>query len=148
FEGGFRVMEDHSHNIWLTHNSGGQFVLSVIGEGREDYVEILNDRVSYFFQDSNHSMWLAAEKGLMAISLEEKTAVTIDKKKGNLGWQVLFEEDRHGRLWVIKNDTIEVLSKDRRQMKTIVTNRPIRWGNTIKDKRGIIWIGTTEGILL
>ncbi|MBN3520996.1 hypothetical protein JYB62_13385 [Algoriphagus lutimaris] len=148
FEGGFRIMEDHRNNIWLTHNSGGQNVLSVIGEDREDYVEILNDRVSYFFQDSNHSMWLAAEKGPMAISLEEKTAATIDNKKWGLGWQVLFEEDRHGRLWVIKNDTIEVLSKDRRQMKTIVTNSSVRWGNAIKDNRGVIWIGITEGLLL
>ena len=34
-------------------------------------------------------------------------------------------------------------------MKTIVTNSPIRFGNTIKDKSGVIWIGTSaKGILL
>jgi hypothetical protein len=40
-------------------------------------------------------------------------------------------------------------TRDYTKMKSIATNSPIRFGNTIKDKRGVIWIGTaTKGILL
>jgi signal transduction histidine kinase/streptogramin lyase len=60
-----------------------------------------------------------------------------------------YEEDNQGRLWIINSDSIHVLNKEYTKMKSIATNSPIRFGNTIKDKRGVIWIGTaTNGILL
>ena len=153
FERGFRVMEDHKHNIWLHYQSGGEYVLSVIGKDREDYVEIRNGRVGYYFQDSDNNMWLSTDNGPMAISLEKRTVTAINDTSELAGLGDLFEEDHRGRLWIIKNDTIKIFSKDRTQMKTIVTNSPLllpqKFGCSMRDKKGVIWIGTlTEGILL
>ncbi len=153
FESGFRLIEDHDHNIWLNHLSHGQAVLSLIGKGREDYSDILNRAVSHFFEDSDHRMWLSAGNGAMAISLEKNTVTTINDKNGFYGNALLYEEDNQGRLWIIKNDTIKVLSKDRTQMKTIVTNSPVvlpqKFSCAMKDAKGVIWIATiTKGILL
>jgi len=153
FERGFRLIEDYNHNIWLGYYRGGQTVLSVIGKGREDYTDILNHGAGHFFQDSHHRMWLALGIGAKAISLEKKTTTTIDERNGFYGNAPLYEEDNQGRLWMIKNDTIKVLSKDRTQMKTIVTNSPVnlpqKFGCSMKDAKGVIWIGTlTKGILL
>ncbi len=153
FERGFRLIEDHNHNIWLGHLSSGQNVLSVMGKDRENYTDILNLGPGHFFQDSENRMWLSNGNGAMAISLENKTATTIDERNGFYGNARLYEEDNQGRLWMIKNDTIKVLSKDRTQMKTIVTNSPIslpqKIGCAMKDAKGVIWIGTlTKGILL
>ncbi len=153
FERGFRLIEDHNHNIWLGNFRDGQTVLSVIGKGREDYTDILNRGAGHFFQDSHHRMWLSLGNGAKAISLENKTATTIDERNGFYGNASLYEEDNQGRLWIIKSDTIKVLSKDRTQMKTIVTNSPVnlpqKFGCSLKDAKGIIWIGTlTKGILL
>jgi signal transduction histidine kinase/streptogramin lyase len=50
---------------------------------------------------------------------------------------------------MINSDSIHVINRDYTKMKSIATNSPIRFGNTIKDKRGVIWIGTTtNGIIL
>ena len=153
FERGFRLIEDHKHQVWLGHHSNGQFVLSVIGKDRENYVDILNLGPGHFFQDSDHRMWLANGNGALAVSLEKQTATNIDERNGYYGNARLFEEDHQGRLWLIKNDTINVLSKDRTQMKTLVTNSPVglpqKMGCVMKDVKGLIWIGTlTKGILL
>jgi signal transduction histidine kinase/ligand-binding sensor domain-containing protein len=153
FERGFRLIEDHNHNIWLGHLSSGQNVLSVMGKNRENYTDIYNLGPGHFFQDSDHRMWLSNRNGAMAISLAKKTTTTIDERNGFYGNARLYEEDNQGRLWMIKNDTITVLSKDRTQMKTMVTNSPVslpqKIGCVMKDAKGVIWIGTlTKGILL
>jgi len=153
FERGFRLIEDHNHNIWLGHLGSGQNVLSVIYKNRENFTDILNLGPGHFFQDSDHRMWLSNRNGAMAISLEKQIAINIDERNGFYGNALLYEEDNQGRLWMIKNDTIKVLSKDRTQMKTMVTNSPVnlpqKFGCVMKDAKGVIWIGTlTKGILL
>ena len=149
----YPLMEDRNHNIWLSSQSGDQTVTSIIGEDRQDYTNIL-PYGGYHFQDRNNRMWMTSVSGTYGISLDDKTVRTLNEKEGfneeEQFWEVaqFYEEDNQGRLWMINSDSIHILNKAYTKMKSIATNSPVRFGNTIKDKRGVIWIGTTQGILL
>ncbi|WP_075352507.1 sensor histidine kinase [Algoriphagus marinus] len=150
----YPLMEDRNHNIWLLSQSGDQTVTSIIGEDRQDYTNIPISG-GYHFQDRDNRMWLTSVSATFGISLDDKTVRTLNEKDGfNEESQFyddaqFYEEDNQGRLWMINSDSIHVLNKEYTKMKSIATNSPVRFGNTIKDKRGVIWIGTaTNGILL
>lgn len=150
----YPLIEDRNHNIWLFSQSGDQTVTSIIGEDRQDYTNIL-PYGGYHFQDRNNRMWMTSVSGPIGISLEDKTIRTLNKKdefnEDAQFWEdaQFYEEDNQGRLWMINSDSIHVLNKEYTKMKSIATNSPVRFGNTIKDKRGVIWIGTaSKGILL
>ena len=150
----YPLMEDRNHNIWLLSQSGNQTVTSIIGEDRQYYTNFL-PHGGYHFQDRNNRVWMTSVSGTFGISLDDKTVRTLSEKDGYNEkaqfWEEaqFYEEDNQGRLWIINSDSIHVLNKEYTKMKSIATNSPIGFGNTIKDKRGVIWIGTaTNGILL
>jgi signal transduction histidine kinase/ligand-binding sensor domain-containing protein len=150
----YPLMEDRNHNIWLLSQSGDQTVTSIIGEDRQYYTNIL-PYGGYHFLDRDNRMWMTSVSGAFGISLDDKTVRTLNEKDGfNEEAQFydeaqFYEQDNQGRLWMINSDSIHVLNKAYTKMKSIATNSPIKFGNTIKDKRGVIWIGTaTKGILL
>ncbi|MCB2219041.1 MAG: hypothetical protein KQI35_01510 [Bacteroidetes bacterium] len=162
------IKEDHDQNIWVGHSGTGKDEIYLIGKDRASYSIIYDGiqevnhfdwgRPHVFFLDHKNRMWVSetsesSESGAMAISLANKTVSTLGDKQGFYGMAKLYEEDDQGRLWIIKNDTIQVLSKDRRQMKVIVTNSPVKLplkiGCAMKDERGVIWIGTLgKGVIL
>jgi len=160
--------EDQDQNIWVGHSSPQKDEIYIIGKDRASY-SIIHEgiqEVNHFdwgrphvlFLDHNNRMWVSetsesSESGAMAISLVNKTVNTLSNKQGFYGMAKLYEEDDKGRLWIIKNDTIQVLSKDRRRMKAIVTNSPVKLprkiGCAMKDDRGVIWVGTLgKGVIL
>jgi len=150
----YPLMEDRNHNIWLLSQSGDQTVTSIIGEDRQYYTNILPSG-GYHFQDRDNRMWMTSVSGAIGISLDDKTVRTLNEKdefnEDARFWEdaQFYEEDNQGRLWMINSDSIHVLNKAYTKIKSIATNSPVRFGNTIKDKRGVIWIGTaTNGILL
>ena len=150
----YPLMEDRNHNIWLSSQSGDQTVTSIISEDRQYYTNFL-PYGGYHFQDRDNRMWMTSVSGAIGISLDDKTVRTLNEKDGYNEdaqfWEdaQFYEEDNQGRLWMINSDSIHVLNKEYTKIKSIATNSPVRFGNTIKDKKGIIWIGTaTNGILL
>jgi signal transduction histidine kinase/ligand-binding sensor domain-containing protein len=150
----YPLMEDSNHNIWLLSQSGDQTVTSVIGEDRHYYTNFL-PYGGYHFKDRHNRIWMTSVSGTFGISLDDKTVRTLNEKDGfneeARFWEEaqFYEEDNQGRLWMINSDSIHILNKAYTKMKSIAINSPIRFGNTIKDKRGVIWIGTaTNGILL
>jgi len=150
----YPLMEDRNHNIWLLSQSGDQTVTSLIGEDRKSYTNIRYSG-GYHFLDSDNRMWMTSVSGAHGISLDDKTVRTLNEKDGfneeARFWEdaQFYEEDNQGRLWMINSDSIHVLNKAYTKVKSISTSSPVRFGNTIKDKRGVIWIGTaTNGILL
>ncbi|TPV32759.1 GHKL domain-containing protein [Paucihalobacter ruber] len=150
----YPLMEDRNHNIWLLSQNGDQTVTSIIGEDRQYYTNILPSG-GYHFLDRDNRMWMTSVSGAHGISLDDKTVRTLNERDGfNEEAQFyddaqFYEEDNQGRLWMINSDSIHIINRDYTKMKSIATNSPIRFGNTIKDKRGVIWIGTTtKGILL
>ena len=76
----YPLMEDRNHNIWLLSQSGSQTVTSIIGEDRQNYTNILQLVVSYYFLDRNNRMWMATISGPVGISLEDKTVRTLNDK--------------------------------------------------------------------
>jgi signal transduction histidine kinase/ligand-binding sensor domain-containing protein len=150
----YPLTEDRNHNIWLFSQSGDQTITSIIGKDRQDYTNILPSGL-YHFLDRDNRMWMTSISGPIGISLDDKTVRTLNEKDGFFGEErfyraaQFYEQDNQGRLWIIKNDSIHVLNRDYTKIKSIATNSPLSWGNTIKDNRGVIWIGTaTNGILL
>jgi len=162
------IDEDQDYNIWVGQSGSVHGEIRLIGKDRINYTNIkgrYKDQNHYelgrplvFFQDHDKKMWVSetstsSESGAVAISLENKTVYALSNKNGFYGTASLYKEDDRGRLWIIKNDTIWVLSKDRKQMKAIVTNSPVKLprkiGYAMKDERGVIWIGTLgKGIIL
>jgi signal transduction histidine kinase/ligand-binding sensor domain-containing protein len=150
----YPLMEDSNHNIWLLSQSGDQTVTSIIGADRQYYTNILPGG-GYHFLDRDNRMWMTSVSGAHGISLDDKTVRTLNERDGfNEEAQFyddaqFYEEDNQGRLWMINSDSIHIINRDYTKMKSIATNSPVRFGNTIKDNRGVIWIGTTtKGILL
>ncbi|MCZ4410067.1 ATP-binding protein [Cryomorphaceae bacterium 1068] len=150
----YPLMEDRNHNIWLLSQSGDQTVTSIIGKDRQDYTNIPLSG-GYHFLDRDNRMWMTSVSGTFGISLDDRTVRTLNKKNAfnekAQFWEEaqFYEEDNQGRLWMINSDSIHVLNKEYTKMKSIATNSPVRFGSTVKDKRGVIWIGTaTKGILL
>lgn len=149
FNAGFLLGEDRNNNIWVNNFIEGKNVMGIISQDRSDYIEIQDIRAGSFFQDHQNRVWTSSPTGSKAISLENKTVSTFAEVNGSM-----YEEDDQGRLWVAKNDTIQILGKDRSEIKAIVTNGPVTSQGKfargiLHDHRGVIWIGTlTKGILL
>lgn len=150
----YPLIEDRNHNIWLLSQSGDQTVTSIIGEDRQYYTNIL-PYGGYHFLDRDNRMWMTSVSGTFGVSLDNKTVRTLSEKDGYNEkaqfWDEaqFYEEDNQGRLWMINSDSIHVINKACTKIKSIATNSPVRFGKTIKDKRGVIWIGTaSKGILL
>jgi len=149
-----RILEDSANNLWIGI-AGNDLHISVISPDRKSFKDIHGTAeynigfVAKLFEDSKGTIWIDAlqqEPLILGFNLKEKTAKTLNKENGYHGFGRLFEEDDRGRLWIFQRDSVYVLSADQNQLRSFATlGIPAsnnRMGYVIKDKQGVLWLGT------
>ena len=148
------LFEDHNENIWLSFEDGIGFI------GKERHVlKFLPENLKLNFalditEDASGTIWICgAEKNeILNLSLQQKKARTLTKENGYDLEGTRLQEDENGRMWIAGNEKVFILSEDRKNFKSIVTNSKIRLngrGSILKRKDGSIWIGTLDkGIIM
>ena len=144
------VKEDKYHNIWI----GCMNQIGIIDPDRKKLKKLgKNEGLKllaswHFFEDSKGEMWVGSyAREINCISFKNKTVSTFNANSGFNGRGVKFEEDKIGKLWVIQDDSIFIINKQRTACKVVVTNAKMLGqlnGTSLRDANGNILIGTLD----
>ena len=145
-----QIKEDKYHNIWM----GNYFGVSIISADRKKIKKLsqkqgLNIQITYkLFEDSKGDMWIGSRaREINIISLKNNTISTINAYNGFTGMAIEITEDKQGKIWVIRKDTLYVINKERTAIKNINANISMAQqlkGTSLIDKNGNIWIGSLD----
>ena len=146
----YPIKEDKYHNIWMGNSTG----ISILSPDRKKIKKLskqqgLNINITLkLFKDSEGDMWIGSKaREIYIISLKNKTISTINAATGFFGMATEITEDRQGKIWVIMQDTLFVINKQRTAFKNITANFTMLQelkGTSLTDTHGNIWIGSVD----
>ena len=154
-EYGVAIKEDRYHNIWI----GNRESINIISADRKKIKKItakeglITEMSLEFFEDSKGDMWIASfAREINIISLKNNTISSINAYNGFTGLAAEITEDRQGKIWAIRRDTMYVFNRELTAFKSFNVNISmvqLLKGTSLTDTHGNIWIGTLDkGILI
>ena len=152
---GLAIKEDRYHNIWIGNISS----IYIVGADRKKIKKITAKQgleiqgVVKLFEDSKGDMWISSfAREINIISLKNNTISSINAYNGFTGLAAEITEDRQGKIWAIRRDTMYVFNSELTAFKNFNVNISMAQtfkGTSLTDAHGNIWIGTLDkGILI
>lgn len=155
------IMQDKSGIIWIGTDGGGVCKIdpyrkkfNAISSFGVDNASSGNTHVSAIYEGKNGGLWLGTRGGGLSFSMDKKNFTRKDIV-GNTIRTICFFENNND-LWVGTGDGLAIFKDYERNGKTILVKKLKDDTTTIsgpkvsaivKDKNGIIWVGTQENAL-
>ena len=152
------ICEDMSGFIWIGTENGlnryDGYNFNQFYHDDNDSLSLLSNYVRSLYPDKDGTLWIGTNRGIQYLKPSEKSFHTVPfPGSRNPYIQKIFQfsdgkiwiaAQRHGVYWVDPNDPVRVNS-----VMSINTNSSAQNVRTLmEDQDGIIWVGTSSGVLL
>jgi signal transduction histidine kinase/ligand-binding sensor domain-containing protein len=151
----FSVFIDSKKNLWV----GMENQIAVVDSNRTSarLINIDHEHLKgfhfQFFEDSSGKIWTSSSMlGSLSFDLQNQKGYYLGPEQGYYGVTLDLFEDHKQRIWLISNDTLTIFDPQLDQLKKSVFSERLIYDGSITsgliDDEGVIWIGTTGGIIL
>lgn len=150
------VIKDRKGHIWIGSFGGGIFLYSSNGQRLKEfntYLGFPSNTINHLFEDSKGKIWAATGEGL--VQFENKVPWEYHVYQRNEGLTNTFiwavTEDKNENIWFSTNQGISCLLQNEKDIynydyKDNIPMASFTGGSTCRDKNGIIYFGSTNGL--
>jgi signal transduction histidine kinase/ligand-binding sensor domain-containing protein/DNA-binding response OmpR family regulator len=152
------IMQDNAGILWVGTDGGGVCKLDpyrkkfkTISNAGLDQPILSNTHITAVYEDRDQSLWLGTKGGGLSVSTDGKNFINKDVGIKNIRVNTFFEKDND--LWVGTGDGLVILKNYKHSQRTVLISGKSRDTSSlsgpkvtciVKDKSGIIWVGTQE----
>lgn len=150
------VIKDRKGHVWIGSFGGGIFLCSSNGQRLKEfntYLGFPSNTINHLFEDAKGRIWAATGEGL--VQFENKAPWRYHAYQRNEGLANTFiwaiTEDKNGNIWFSTNQGISCLLQGGKDIynydyKDNIPMASFTGGSTCRNKDGIIYFGSTNGL--
>ncbi len=146
------IVEDRRHRLWVGTDDAGAYRINLdgtltvfnLGNG------LSGDTVTALFEDRQNRIWIGTNEGLDVIDNDTVVSMQSELDASSPSAVHLIHQDRDGNLWVATEaeGLFVIRPHDTRRLGS-ADGLPSDWVISIhEDERGVVWLGTTDGLAL